>query len=458
MNGIALGAPIIVALFFGEGGSLTALVLTAFVSLFVGFFLANFSDEGEMRFESICTLMILTFLFLGVIGAIPYVFLGERIFGSIGWDQLFFDGFFESISGVTTTGLTTIVNIEALPKSFILFRGLSQWIGGIGIVYMMVLFLGAPGETTRAVGELSGFGKIKPSFRGTFWQIVKIYSAYTAIFTVFLSVLGGVDFFTSLNIVFTGISTAGFIPVNDLGALMNPITMGIIVTVMLFGATSFSIHDHLWTGELKKFLTYEYKFFLPYVVIVALVFGFVFMSSGTLVSDVPFHIISAVTTTGFQYISLGSVADPLKSLLIFVMFVGGSSFSTAGGIKMVRFIITVRAVPWTVRRVSLPVSAITPLKMGQKALFERDVLAAFLLLGLGVLSIFGFSVFFLMYGYGLIDSVFELTSAFGTVGLSSGITAVGLAAPLKIVLAFEMVIGRIEVIPFLVFIRQIVHR
>ncbi|MFQ6135043.1 MAG: potassium transporter TrkG [Nitrososphaerales archaeon] len=457
MNGIALLAPVIIALIFNEGQALTALVLSAFSSLFVGFFLTNLSEEGEMHFESICTLMIMTFLLLGIIGAIPYVYLGEQIFGKLSFDKIFVNGFFESISGFTTTGLTTLLDIEALPKSIILFRGLSQWIGGIGIVYMMILFLGAPGETVRAVGELSGFEKIKPSFRGTFWQIMKIYTVYTLIFTLLLFFLGGVDIFTSVNLVFTGISTGGFLPVNDLGLMMTPATMGIIVVMMIFGATSFSVHDNLWTGEVRKILTYEYKFYLSYVILIAVLFGLLFSSAGKAMIDIPFHLISAATTTGFQFISFDT-ANPLKSLMILIMFVGGGSFSAAGGIKMVRFIMTTKAVPWAVRRVSLPARAITPLKMGGKALFEKDVLTAFLLIGLGVFSIFVFSIFFSFYGYDLLDSIFELASAFGTVGLSTGITEVGLPTPLKVILAFEMVIGRVEVIPFLVFIRQIIHR
>lgn len=457
MNGIALLAPIIIALIFNEPQALTALVLSAFASLFIGFFLANLYEEGEMHFESICTLMIMTFVLLGLIGAIPYVYLGGQIFGEISFDKIIVDGFFESISGFTTTGLTTLVDVEALPKSIILFRGLSQWIGGVGIVYMMILFLRAPGETVKVVGALSGFGKIKPSFRGTFWQIIKIYSMYTLIFTLLLSFLGGIDIFTSVNLVFTGISTAGFLPVNDLGLIMTPTTMGIIVVMMIFGATSFSIHDKLWGGEVKKIFTYEYKFYLLYIILLVALFGLLFSSAGKAMIDIPFHMISAATTTGFQFISFDN-ANPLKSLMILIMFVGGGSFSTAGGIKMVRFLITIKAVPWAVRKVSLPAKAITPLKMGDKALFEKDVLTAFFLIGLGVFSIFIFSIFFSFYGYNMLDSIFELTAAFSTVGLSTGITEIGLPTPLKIILGFEMIIGRVEVIPFLVFMRRILLR
>ncbi len=457
MNGIAILAPIIIAFVFNESQALTALVLSALVSLIIGFFLTSLFKEGEMNFESICSLMIIMFILLGIIGAIPYVYLKDKMFGDLSIDKIFVNGFFESVSGFTTTGLTSLRDIEVLPKSIILFRGLSQWIGGIGIVYLMTLFLGSPGETTRVLGELSGFGKIKPSFRGTYLQILKIYSGYTLIFTLLLFIIGGIDIFTSVNLVFAGISTGGFLPVNDLQLMITPVTMGIIAVMITFGATSFSVHNKLWSGEFRKSITFEYKFFLGYLFLIAILTGLFFSSAGNFVIDVPFHMLSAASTTGFQFISFETF-DSLKILTIFIMFVGGCSFATAGGIKMIRLIIAAKAVPWSVRKVSLPVRAITPLKIGNKALFEKDVLTAFLLISLGVFSIFVFSMFFSFYGYNMLDSIFELTSAFGTVGLSTGITEIGLPIPLKILLAFEMVIGRVEVIPFLVFIRQIMHR
>ena len=458
MNGIALLAPVIVALLYGENQALTALVLSAFASFFVGFFFTNFSAEGEMQFESICTLMITTFLLLGIIGAIPYVYLGDAIFGEISIVSLFINGFFESMSGFTTTGLTIIGDVEILPKSIIFFRGLSQWIGGIGIVYLMVLFLGSPSESTRVVGELSGFGKIKSSFRGTFWRIITIYSIYTILFTVLLYFVGGIDLFTSINLVFSGISTAGFLPINDLSAIMTPVVMGIITIMMIFGATSFSVHNNLWGRELRKIFSFEYKFYILYIILVAGSLGFFFSSFGISLVDIPFHIISAITTTGFQFMNIGETTVTLKSIMILIMLVGGSAFSTAGGLKIVRFIITLKAIPWAVRKVSLPAKAITPLKLGNKALFEKDVLTAFILLSLGIFSIFVSSIIFTFYGYNFLDSIFELTAAFGTAGLTTGITEIGLPEPLKVILALEMIIGRVEIIPFLVFIRQLISR
>ena len=457
MNGIALLAPVIVALLYGENQALTALVLSAFASFFVGFFFTSFSAEGEMQFESICTLMISTFLLLGIIGAIPYVYLGDSIFGEMSIDRLFINGFFESMSGFTTTGLTIIGDVEILPKSIIFFRGLSQWIGGIGIVYLMVLFLGSPSESTRVVGELSGFGKIKSSFRGTFWRIITIYSVYTILFTVLLY-FGGIDLFTSINLVFSGISTAGFLPINDLSAIMTPTTIGIITVMMIFGATSFSIHNNLWSRELRKIFSFEYKFYILYIIFIAGLLGFIFLSFERSLVDIPFHIISAITTTGFQFMNIGETTATLKSIIILIMLVGGSAFSTAGGLKIVRFIITLKAIPWAIRKVSLPAKAITPLKLGNKALFEKDVLTAFILLSLGIFSIFASSIIFTFYGYNFLDSIFEITAAFGTAGLTTGITEIGLPEPLKVILALEMIIGRVEVIPFLVFIKQLINR
>jgi trk system potassium uptake protein TrkH len=140
------------------------------------------------------------------------------------------------------------------------------------------------------------------------------------------------------------------------------------------------------------------------------------------------------------------------------MIVGGSSFSTSGGIKIIRFIITLKSIPWVTRKLSLPAKAITPLKIGDKALFEKDVIIAFLMIGLGILSIFISSLIFTLYGYSFIDSIFEISSAFGTAGMSTGITGMNLPDPLKLILNLEMVIGRVEIIPFLIFLKKIINR
>lgn len=458
MNGIALLAPVAIALFYSENQALTALVLSAFASLFIGFFLTNFSEEGEMRFESICSLIVLTFLLLGVIGAIPYVYLGEEIFGALSFEKIFVNGFFESISGFSTTGLTTFADVEILPRSIIFFRGLSQWIGGVGIVYLMILFLGSPSDSTRVVGELSGFEKIKSSFRGTFWRVISIYLVYTVIFTALLVTIGELDLFNSINLVFSGISTAGFLPVNDIGVLLTPTALGIISIMMIFGATSFSVHNNLWVRELRKIFSVEYKFYLSYIIIIVILVGVIFSSIGKSVTDIPFHIISAITTTGFQFINIEETNSSFKSIIILMLLVGGSSFSTAGGIKIIRFIITLKAIPWTIKKASLPIKAITPLKMGDKALFEKDVLAAFLLTSLGIFSIFFSAIIFTFYGYNFIDSIFEITSAFSTSGLTAGITGISLPEPLKVILIIEMILGRVEVIPVLVFIKHLIDR
>lgn len=458
MNGIALLAPVAIALFYSENQALTALVLSAFASLFIGFFLTNFSEEGEMRFESICSLIVMTFLLLGVIGAIPYVYLGEQLFGALSIEKIFVNGFFESISGFSTSGLTTFADVEILPKSIIFFRGLSQWIGGVGIVYLMILFLGSPSESTRVVGELSGFEKIKSSFRGTFWRVISIYLVYTIIFTVLLATIGEMDLFISINLVFTGLSTAGFLPVNDIGALLTPTALGIISIMMIVGATSFLVHNNLWGRELRKIFSVEYKFYITYIVIVVVFIGLIFSSLGKSVVDIPFHIISAITTTGFQYINIGDTNSSFKSIIILIMLVGGSAFSTAGGIKIIRFIIILKAIPWTIKKASLPIKAITPLKIGDKALFEKDVLAAFILTSLGIFSIFFSTIIFTFYGYNFMDSLFEVTAAFSTAGLTTGITGISLPEPLKVILTMEMIIGRVEVIPFLVFIKHLINR
>jgi trk system potassium uptake protein TrkH len=137
-------------------------------------------------------------------------------------------------------------------------------------------------------------------------------------------------------------------------------------------------------------------------------------------------------------------------VLIFSMFVGGCSGSTAGGVKLVRILILLRLIQVTLRRSAAPARAVMPLKLGGEPL-DSDVIGnALLLLGLWVLVIAASWLPFLFYGYDSLDSLFEVVSATGTVGLSTGISAPSLDTAVKLVLGVDMLFGRVEVIALLV--------
>ena len=180
----------------------------------------------------------------------------------------------------------------------------------------------------------------------------------------------------------------------------------------------------------------------------------VLLSSGTNdVYLVIFHTISASTTTGFAFAKIGEFTNSAKLLIMFLMFIGGMSFSTTGGIKIIRLIVALKAVGWTIKRTSLPPEVVLPLRIGGRTLVDRDLILVFVLFFLGFISIFLSTFVFSLFGYSLMDSAFEVTSAFSLGGLSVGIVSLSLPSILKLILILQMIIGRTEIIPFLVLLR-----
>ncbi len=453
-NGIILIFPTVVALIYNE--EFGAFSLTALISLILGFLFSNFFKRKELDNISAYFLVFLAFIFLSLLGLIPYLML--NVFDK----DIVLSSFFESVSGYTTTGLTLINDVESLPKSLIFYRSIIQWIGGISIIFLFLVFISTAKEA-RILMEISGFEQIGFSPKETFLTVMRLYIFYTLIF-IFLLYLTGIDIFITINLVFAGISTGGFVPLNDLSSGINLPAKIIIMFMMFIGSISFFIHYRFWRKEtfkfkkireIKRILNYE---FIGYIYWIFLIFSLTIILSLILKLDVVknlFNILSAITTTGYFLGNIKDISGMIIPLLL-IMFIGGCYFSTSSGIKFLRFIILLVFFPWIIKRHLMPVRIVLPIKLRDKILNERDFIFASFLVLFGITSIFFFSIIFstcykIPYDY----AVFEITSAFTNTGLSSGITNVDLPSVLKLILIFQMIIGRIEVMPFLVVVFEI---
>lgn len=446
VNGMILLLPIIIAEIFGE--AITPFLLTSLISLAIGFSLTSIFKKEKLDFTSTCCLFFLAFLILGVIGTIPYVLL------NIFKENVFLNGYFEAISGYTTTGLTLIKDVESLPKSLIFFRSLTQWVGGVNVIFLFLIFFASTTEA-RVIGEVSGFEKITPKIKNTFFQVFKLYVCYTLLFIFLFYFFGNIDLFNSIQVTFTGLSTGGFSPVNEFKTLINRNSFIITIALIFCGATNFLVHYNFWKRKIGRIFNIEFKFYVLWAIISLFIIIFLSFVADLNFLENTFHTISAFTTAGFSIGNIKNASESIKLFLIILMFVGGSYFSTAGGIKFVRFLITLKSIPWIIKKLQLPPKAVIPLNIENKVLFEKEVLIALSLVILSIFSLIIFSFIFSLYGFPLIDSLFELTSALATTGLSTGITSLNLPFLLKGILIFQMVIGRIEILPFLVFLRSI---
>ncbi len=442
VSGIFIIIPIIASFILNETSATIALFITATVFFALGFLTNSFCEKKEMTYKQSCTLIVFVFVILGIIGSIPYLYTNVT-----GGDlaQRITDSLFESVSGFTTTGFSIIPDLSILPQSIILYRALTQFIGGIGIVLVLLAFF-YPEAKLREFARSMGLTKNNHKIKKTFIFIIAFNSAFTATMIVMGYVFGYHNLINLTSVVFSAVSTGGFSPVNDITSLISQSPLNYIVPAcMLFGASNILIFAGLYRKKFKEFINSETTVLL---LVVAVATAIVTLFFGLSSYDASFHVISAMSTSGFSYLPTASLGDSLKLFLVTLMFIGGASFSTAGGVKIYRILLFFKSVPKTVT------FSVTR-KEGKVHLFGKDYsngeviqAATVIFLTTALIIVSAFIVSY--YGYNLVDAVFECTSAAATTGLSVGIATPSLALELKWLFMLLMIIGRVEIVVFLV--------
>jgi trk system potassium uptake protein TrkH len=365
----------------------------------------------------------------------------------------FIDGFFESMSGFTTTGLT-VVDVRGLPRSLRFFRAYMQWIGGAGIVILSVAVWNATrpaGFRFRIYSSAIESERVAGSVHASARQLVAIYGVLTGIVCAAFLVIGMPVEDAVIHGLAT-ISTGGFSPhVENIGHYAsNPAVLTVTMVGMLLGATSFTNYQRLTRrSQGDEHHRDPQVYALAAVVLIGT--SVLFALEGRPWHAV-FDTVSAVTTTGF---SLDQPADwsPTRKLFTTLwMMIGGSSGSTAGGLKLMRLIVLFKLAQWTFRRSLLPPEAQVPLKYAGTVIDTEPLrhLLGFMVVYLLLLLAGGSAL--VVAGFAPQDALFESASAIGTVGLSTGIADASLPTWIKLVLSFEMWAGRLEVLPVLVLI------
>ncbi|MBN1861835.1 MAG: TrkH family potassium uptake protein [Candidatus Thermoplasmatota archaeon] len=446
ISGIFLTLPIILSFINNEIVATIGLFITATIFLTLGFSFNAFCERRELSYKRSCALFVLVFIVLSLIGSIPYMYVN---FSNGDIIQNISDSIFESASGYTTTGLSVIPNVSALPESIVFYRALTQFIGGIGIVLVLLAFF-YPETKLQDFARSMGFSK-NQKVKKAFLSIILIYCIYTIIFTVAGIALGYHDVVKVISFIFSALSTGGFTPINDITSVATTFPMNIILVVtMVLGASNFFIIAGLFKGKFKEFITSETSVFLI-MAIFAISIATIFF--GLPIGDAVFHIVSGMTTTGFSYLSVAGFSDGLKLFFVFLMLVGGASFSTAGGIKIFRFVLMLKALQKTIYE-SVTGREYTIHLFGNKytgASLNKAVVTVFLMISLVFFSAFIVS----SYGFPLVDSLFETTSAVATTGLSTGIVRPSLAMELKWLFVVLMILGRVEIFAVLIMFSRI---
>ncbi|MBN2065780.1 MAG: TrkH family potassium uptake protein [Candidatus Thermoplasmatota archaeon] len=420
------------------------------------------------NFKTAMVTAALGWLLISLVGSIPFWLMPYNIENLAQMAPL--SAFFESMSGWTGTGLTMVTEESLLPATLQFWRSLIQWIGGVGVIVLTLSVLARPGTGSFVLyrGEARD-QKTHPSIVSTVRTIWWIFLLYTVIGVVLLWAVGlfdhqGMNMWQALNHAMTGLATGGFSVAS--GSMTNfgtPTRIAVLI-LMILGAIAFVAHYDLLKGHIRKFLSdAQLKAMVALIILGVIGLTIANLSLYTNVfeslKESGFQFISAITCTGFATADLMSWGEGAKLILAFAMIIGGAAGSTAGGIKLFRAILLYRGVGWRIKRAISTPRRVFVYKFGEKSLSKDDAMdlineAAIISFMWVILLIVGIFVMLAVEHNSLSNTVFEVCSAQGNVGLTAGITSITMEPVAKVMLIFNMWIGRLEIIPIIVLIKS----
>ena len=335
--GISMVFPIIVQIIFGELDS--SFISASLITIVFGtlFFLSNLEHDRKINFQQAFLLTALSWISVAIFGSLPFIFSDLNL--SIT------DAFFESMSGITTTGSTIITDLDSTPKSVLVWRAILQWLGGIGIIVMAITLMpimNVGGMQLLKVSSGDASEKILPKTKEITIRLIIIYVALTLLCTFFYKIFG-MKFFDSFTHSMTTIATGGFSNYNDsIGHFNN---FKIEITSMIFiilGSIPFIAYIKYLSGNKKIFITdVQIKSFIKIIffsILILFIYLVIFNKSFSEISlrSISFNVISILTGTGYVTTNFDSWGNfPLIYFLI-LMFIGGCAGSTTCGIKIFR--------------------------------------------------------------------------------------------------------------------------
>ncbi|MBS3792022.1 TrkH family potassium uptake protein, partial [Candidatus Bipolaricaulota bacterium] len=357
-----------------------------------------------------------------------------------------------------------------LPRTLQWWRSLTQWIGGAGVIVLALTLL-----TRSGVGSFNLYfseareEKTHPSVLSTvrtIWWIILLYTSLSA----FALWVAGMPPWEAINHAMTGLTTGGFgVTDESIGSYNSSLIEVVLIPIMLFGAISFTFHYNLLTGrlrKLKKDLQTKWLLILSGGGIAVLVVsGFIQGLTFKFFRETSFQFVSAITCTGFQTANIDAWTSTATMLMVIGMVVGGAAGSTAGGIKIVRTVLIAKGIGWQIKRTLSSPNKLLQFSFGSTKMGEEEAASRFLSVAtVGILWIVFLFAGVIMLdlstpeNFTIAETLFEVASAQGNVGLTSGITGPDMALVNKLILSFHMWIGRLEIVPVLFFLRSLLPK
>lgn len=455
---------LLVSCLYGEADAAAAFIRTIAPMLVVGVIItfAVKADFHYLRIRDGYAIVALCWTLASVLGSVPFI-VSSCI-------PDFSDAFFETVSGFTTTGSSILTDIESLPKGLLFWRSFTHWIGGMGIIVFAIALLPALGISGQRIAqaETTGptFGKLTPRMTDSAKILYSIY-LFMTILEVVLLMLGGMNLFDALINTFGTVGTGGFSNYSVSIMHYNNLYYELVIGVFMFLAgVNFTLYYHVLRGHWKEFFSdSELKFYLVIFGSAVLLIALNLWLSGSYGSPGQslrysfFQSASIMTTTGFASANFDLWPNFSKMVLFILMFIGGCSSSTSGGIKVVRVLLLFKLMKRGLA-VRLHPRAVVSIKLGEKPI-PADTISAvanFVFLYFGVF--FAGTLLLSLENFDLITTASAVASCLGNIGPGFNLVGPMLNFSLfsdasTLMLAIIMLIGRLELFTIiLLFTRQ----
>ncbi|MGA2161450.1 MAG: potassium transporter TrkG [Methanoregula sp.] len=448
--------PLAVTVLFSEWDMFLPMVTVPVILFLLGMILKRLPrNERENRLSTaLCSVALFWFACAMVCG-IPFMF---------GLHMSFTDALFEGMAGWTGTAFTMMQSLDTAPYTLLFWRSFMQWIGGIGIIAFVIALASSTGLFRGKLYRTESREEpLMPSIISTGRAIWKIYGLLTFV-AIGLILFTGLSLWDSVNLALTTISTGGF-TLHDGGILFyhNILLELLLIPLMIAGALPFRLYYLI--SENRRWSLFgdeQVKLFFVIAAIgtAVLTYDLVYFGNSDIVTALEqglFMTVSALTTTGFQIADLQTWASVTLFFLMMLIFIGGAAGSSAGGIKLNRVVLGLRALVWWFRRLFVSGKVLIPFKSEgrviPRATAELETAKTMLVIILAIIIIFVGTIIVLQFNqttYPITGILFDITSALSTCGISTGYVSPGMPVLSKWVFIVVMWVGRLEVIPVVV--------
>lgn len=455
---IAMLPSTFICLFDGETKVALSFLYSILIAVVLSVILKLISRKQSGGFHSreglVC--VSLSWILISLIGCLPF-FFSRQI-------PSFIDALFEIVSGFTTTGASILPDVESLSRGLLFWRSFSHWMGGMGVLVLLMVFVpksdhntGSTMHLLRAESPGPNVGKLVPSMKNTALALYGIYMALTILNFIFL-IAGGMPLFDSVCTAFGTAGTGGFGIKNDSMASYSPYIQNVTTVFMLLFGINFSCYYLILT---KRFISVlkdeELRAYLGiFIGATALIaFNIYNMYSGIseTLRHAAFQVSTIMTTTGFATTDFDKWPVFSKTLLLCLMFIGASAGSTAGGLKFQRLLLLIKNLKRHIRQTLYP-NKVQIVRMNGEKVNEKILESTNLyLIGYTFIIVTSF-LLISIDGFSITSNMSAVISCFNNIG--PGLEAVGPTCNFsgysvfsKLVLIFDMLAGRLEILPLL---------